>query len=145
MFMGEYSHNIDAKGRLIIPAKFREELGTKMIVTQGLDGCLSIYTLDAWAKIYASLQALPSTKREARAYVRILTSRACDVELDNQGRILIPSKLLQIAAIKKECIVVGAGEKVELWNKELWEAYMEDFDYDSGLEELAESLTDFML
>lgn len=141
--MGEYSHNLDAKGRLIIPAKFREELGNKMIVTQGLDGCLSIYTPESWAKIYASLQALPNTKREARAYVRILTSRASEVELDNQGRILIPSKLIQIAAIEKECIIVGAGEKVEIWAKKLWDAYMEDFD--ESFEEIAESLTDFLL
>lgn len=143
MFMGEYSHNLDAKGRLIVPAKFREELGTKMIVTQGLDGCLSIYTPAAWEKIYASLQALPSTKKEARAYVRILTSRASEVELDNQGRILIPSKLIEQARIEKACVIVGAGEKVEIWAKNVWDAYMADSE--ESFEELAESLTDFML
>lgn len=141
--MGEYQHNLDAKGRLIIPAKFRSELGMSMIVTQGLDGCLSIYTNEAWAKIYAQLQALPTTKKEARAFVRILTSKACEAEIDHQGRILIPSSLLKQAHIEKECTIVGAGEKVEIWATEIWENYLNESE--ESFEDLAESLTDFML
>ncbi len=143
MFMGEYQHNLDAKGRLIIPAKFRSELGMNMIVTQGLDGCLSIYTKEAWDKIYAQLQLLPTTKKEARAFVRILTSKASEVEIDNQGRILIPAGLLKQAHIEKECTIVGAGEKVEIWASDAWANYLNESE--ESFEDLAESLTGFML
>lgn len=141
--MGEYQHNLDAKGRLIIPAKFRSELGMNMIVTQGLDGCLSIYTKEAWDKIYAQLQLLPTTKKEARAFVRILTSKASEVEIDNQGRILIPAGLLKQAHIEKECTIVGAGEKVEIWASDAWANYLNESE--ESFEDLAESLTGFML
>ena len=143
MFMGEYQHNLDAKGRLIIPAKFRSELGMNMIVTQGLDGCLSIYTKEAWDKIYAQLQLLPTTKKEARAFVRILTSKASEVEIDNQGRILIPAGLLKQVHIAKECTIVGAGEKVEIWASDAWANYLNESE--ESFEDLAESLTGFML
>lgn len=143
MFMGEYQHNLDAKGRLIIPAKFRSELGMNMIVTQGLDGCLSIYTKEAWDKIYAQLQLLPTTKKEARAFVRILISKASEVEIDNQGRILIPAGLLKQAHIEKECTIVGAGEKVEIWASDAWANYLNESE--ESFEDLAESLTGFML
>lgn len=141
--MGEYSHNLDAKGRLIVPAKFRSELGQNMIVTYGLDGCLTLYTQAAWQSIYAKLKELPTTKKEARAFVRILTSRASTVELDPQGRILIPANLIETAHINKECCIVGAGEKVEIWAKEAWDTYLSGSE--DSFEELAESLTDFML
>nr|WP_273402308.1 division/cell wall cluster transcriptional repressor MraZ [Traorella massiliensis] len=143
MFMGEFSHNLDAKGRLIIPARFRSELKDGLILTQGLDGCLTLYTSEAWEKIYAQLQTLPTTKSQARAFVRILTSKACEVEIDSQGRILIPANLIKQANIKKECVVVGAGSKVEIWAKDVWEEYISNSE--ESFEELAESLTEFML
>ena len=143
MFMGEFAHNIDAKGRLIVPAKFRNELGSAMIVTRGLDGCLSLYTKEAWDKIYAQLLALPTTKKEVRMYVRTLTSKASEVELDNQGRILIPSILIKEAAIVKECVIVGVADKVEIWSNERWEAYSDSAD--DEFESIAESITDFII
>lgn len=143
MFMGEFSHNLDAKGRLIIPARFRNELKVNLIITQGLDGCLTLYTNEAWEKIYEQLQTLPTTKSQARAFVRILTSKASEVEIDSQGRILIPSNLITQAKIEKECMIIGAGSKVEIWAKDVWEAYMANSE--ESFEELAESLTEFML
>lgn len=143
MFMGEFSHNLDAKGRLIIPARFRNELKENLIITQGLDGCLTLYTNEAWEKIYEQLQTLPTTKSQARAFVRILTSKASEVEIDSQGRILIPSNLITQAKIEKECMIIGAGSKVEIWAKDVWEAYMANSE--ESFEELAESLTEFML
>lgn len=143
MFMGEFSHNLDAKGRLIIPARFRNELKDGLILTQGLDGCLALYTQEAWEKIYEQLQNLPTTKAQARAFVRILTSKASEVEIDAQGRILVPANLIKQAHLQKECVVVGAGSKVEIWAKEVWDAYMESSE--ESFEELAESLTEFML
>lgn len=143
MFMGEFSHNIDAKGRLIVPAKFRSELGENMVVTRGLDGCLTLYTLEGWQAIYEKLLMLPSTKKEVRLYVRMLTSKASEVELDNQGRILIPSSLIKEAGIKKECMIVGAAGKVEIWAKDRWETYIDDAE--ESFESIAESLTDLMI
>lgn len=143
MFMGEFSHNLDVKGRLIVPACFREELGGKLVVTQGLDGCLTLYTKESWDKIYEQLQTLPTTKSQARAFVRILTSQARGTEIDAQGRILIPSNLIKLAHIKKECVIIGAGSKVEIWAKDIWEEYIANSQ--ESFEELAESLTEFML
>lgn len=143
MFMGEFSHNLDAKGRLIIPARFRNELKGHLIITKGLDGCLTLYTSEEWEKIYAQLQSLPATKAQARAYVRILTSKASEAEIDSQGRILIPANLVRLANIQKECVIVGAGSKVEIWAKDIWENYLAERE--ASFEEMAESLTEFML
>lgn len=143
MFMGEFSHNLDSKGRLIIPAVFRNELGKGLVLTIGLDGCLTLYTHDTWEKIYAKLTDLPTTKSQARAFVRLLTSKASKVEIDPQGRILIPSNLLKHAHIQKECIVIGSGNKVEIWAKDVWEEYISNSQ--ESFETLAESLTEFML
>lgn len=143
MFMGEFSHNLDTKGRLIIPARFRTELGEGLVLTIGLDGCLTLYTNESWQKIYAQLSQLPTTKSQARAFVRMLTSKATSVEIDSQGRILIPSNLSKLANITKECVVIGAGSKVEIWAKDVWEQYISDSQ--ESFEELAESLTEFML
>ena len=141
--MGEFSHNLDSKGRLIVPACFREELGGNLVVTQGLDGCLTLYTQEAWENIYAQLQTLPTTKAQTRAFVRILTSQARSTEVDSQGRILIPSNLIKLANIKKACVIIGAGSKVEIWAKETWEEYIANSQ--ESFEELAESLTEFTL
>ena len=91
MFIGEYSHNLDNKGRIIIPSKFREELHSSFILTRGLDGCLTIYSVEQWNKIFEKINKLPTTKKAVRQYTRVLTSNASECVLDNQGRILIPS------------------------------------------------------
>lgn len=143
MFMGEYAHNIDKKGRIIIPAKFREELGEQIIITRGLDGCLSVYTKEQWEKIYEQLLNLPSTKKDARMFVRMMTSKAAECEIDNQGRILIPSPLIRIGELEKECMVIGAANHVEIWAKEKWDPV--DEEANAAFEDIAENLTEFML
>ncbi|MEG0273720.1 division/cell wall cluster transcriptional repressor MraZ [Amedibacillus sp. YH-ame10] len=143
MFMGEYAHNIDKKGRIIIPAKFREELGEQVIVTRGLDGCLTIYTNEQWQTIYEQLLKLPSTKKDARMFVRMMTSKAAECEIDGQGRILIPAPLIRIGELVKECMVIGAANHVEIWSKEKWDPV--DDEANATFEEIAENLTEFML
>lgn len=143
MFMGEFSHNIDKKGRMIIPAKFRDELGEVIIITRGLDGCLSVYTTKQWEVIYEQLQKLPSTKKDARMFVRMMTSKAAECEFDNQGRVLIPAPLIKLAGLEKECIIVGAGNHLEIWSKANWEPVEEDAN--ESFEDIAENLTEFMM
>lgn len=141
MFIGEHQHNLDSKGRIIVPVKFREELGDKMIVSRGLDGCLTIYTLEKWREVVEELNKLPTTKSESRMYKRIVLSKAELCELDTQGRIRIPSFLCEEAHLAKECVVVGVGEYVEIWDKTIRDRY-----YDAAserFEEIAETLTEF--
>ena len=142
MFMGEYAHNIDKKGRIIIPAKFREELGDHVIITRGLDGCLAVYTKEQWETIYEQLK-LPSTKKDARMFVRMMTSKAAECEIDAQGRVLIPSPLVKLAELVKECMVIGAANHVEIWSRERWEPV--DEEANDAFEDIAESLTEFMI
>ena len=142
MFIGEYSHNLDAKGRIIIPSKFREELHSSFILTRGLDGCLTIYSLEQWNKIFEEINKLPTTKKAVRQYTRVLTSNACECSLDNQGRILIPSNLSLPLNIKKECVIVGANDHIEIWNKDAWLAYFEEAN--ANFEEVAENLSDLL-
>ena len=143
MFMGEYAHNIDKKGRIIIPAKFREELGDLIIITRGLDGCLSVYTQKQWETIYEQLMKLPSTKKDARMFVRMMTSKAAECEIDAQGRVLIPSTLIHLAQLEKECRIIGAANHVEIWAKEKWDPV--DEEANDAFEDIAENLTEFML
>ena len=126
MFIGEYSHNLDNKGRIIIPSKFREELHSSFILTRGLDGCLTIYSVEQWNKIFEKINKLPTTKKAVRQYTRVLTSNASECVLDNQGRILIPSNLSAPLGIKKECVIVGAHDHIEIWNTEIWNKYLSD-------------------
>ena len=121
MFIGQYRHNLDAKNRIIVPAKFRDGLGEVFVVTKGLDGCLSIYTDERWSEMIASLERIPATKKEARQYMRSLTSKAVECSLDNQGRIMLPQFLLATANIKKSCVVVGVADHVEIWPEETWD------------------------
>ena len=116
--MGEFTHTIDSKGRLIIPAKFREQLGAHFIVTRGLDGCLFGYPLNEWAILEQKLKALPLTKRDARAFVRFLYSAATDCEIDKQGRINIPITLRTHASLEKKCVIVGVSNRLEIWSAE---------------------------
>lgn len=142
-FIGEYAHNIDKKGRIIIPARFREELDEKIIVAKGLDGCLTVYTMDQWAKLSEQLALLPNTNRQARLYRRNLMAKASECEIDSQGRILIPSVLIKEASLIKECCVIGTGNTIEIWSKEKWDGYNDEHSDD--FEEVAESLTEFLL
>ena len=120
-FKGEYSHSIDAKGRLIMPVKFRELLGEQFVVTKGFDGCLFVFAQEGWEAFEEKLQALPMDKPEARMLGRFFIAGAIDVEVDKQGRILIPANLLQHAKIEKEAVVAGVGNRAEIWSKEEWE------------------------
>lgn len=142
MFIGEYSHNLDAKGRLIIPSKFREELHASFILTRGLDGCLTIYSIGQWEKIFEEINKLPDTKKATRQYVRVLTSNASECMLDNQGRILIPSNLSRAVGIEKECVIVGANDHIEIWNKATWDNYFEEAS--KSFEDVAENLSDLI-
>lgn len=123
MFIGEYHHSIDDKGRLIIPSKFREELGEKFIITRGIESCLFAYSEESWNKIVNKLETLPFTKKDARQFVRFFLSGASEAEFDKQGRINVTSPLVTYANIKKECVVIGAGERIEIWSKESWDDF----------------------
>lgn len=142
-FIGEYAHNIDKKGRIIIPSRFRDAFEGRLIVSKGLDGCLNLYTIEQWNLLMERVSSLPSTKREARLYKRNLAAKAGECEIDNQGRILIPSNLVKEADLQKECFVIGTGNTVEVWSKERWTAYNDEHSDD--YEEVAESLTEFLI
>ena len=120
MFIGEYSHTIDAKGRLIVPSKFREQLGDEFVVTKGLDGCLFVYENSEWKSFEEKLHALPLTNANARKFSRFFLAGACACEVDRQGRILIPSVLREFAHLEKDVVLVGVGSRIEIWNKAVW-------------------------
>ena len=138
MFMGEYNHIIDAKGRLIIPARFRELLGEEFILTKGLDGCLSIYPMDAWEAFETKLRALPLTNKNARTFTRFFVAGATNCELDRQGRILVPQTLREFAGLEKEVVLTGNLDRIEIWSKEKWS---ENCIYDD-MDSIAESMQD---
>ena len=141
MFKGEYNHTIDAKGRLIIPSKFRELLGEDFVITKGLDHCLSVYPKTEWEKFEEKLNQLPMTNKAARKFVRANLSGASSCELDKQGRILVPSNLREFAKLNKDVVLVGVASRIEIWSKEIWEsnAVFEDMD------EIAEHMADLGL
>ncbi|MCM3732270.1 division/cell wall cluster transcriptional repressor MraZ [Fictibacillus nanhaiensis] len=143
MFMGEYQHNIDEKGRMIIPSKFREELGTEFILTRGLDQCVFGYPLSEWKVIEEKLKALPFTKKDARAFTRFFFSGAAECQLDKQGRVNIASPLRDYAKLEKDCVVIGVSNRIEIWSKSVWEEYFSKSEDSFG--EIAESLMDFDL
>lgn len=136
MFMGEYYHTIDPKGRLIIPTKFRELLGEKFVMTKGLDGCLSIYPQKEWEIFEGKLSALPYTDQRARTFSRFFISGACDCEIDKQGRILVPGPLREFAHLEKDVVLAGSLTRIEVWNKETWDS-MKAFD---DMEQLAQEM-----
>jgi len=140
MFFGEFTHSIDSKGRIIIPSKFRENLGDKCILTKGLDGCLFVYPLDEWKNLEQKLKAIPLTKKDARAFVRFFFSGACECEFDSQGRILIPLGLREYAGINKEAVVIGVSTRIEIWAKEKWDEY--NNSYVGTFEDIAEELVE---
>lgn len=130
MFMGEYSHSIDEKGRLIMPAKFREELGEAFVLTRGLDGCISVYPQNEWKKLEEKLSSLPLTNKNARTITRFLVSSAATCELDKQGRMLVPNALREYAGLVKDVIITGNLERIEIWDKAKWteNSNFEDMD-----------------
>lgn len=125
MLMGEFHHNIDDKGRLILPAKFREDLGEEFVVTRGLEECLFVYSKDEWAKITSRLDKLPFTKKDARSFMRFFLSGATATVFDKQGRINITSPLISYAGLEKECIIIGVGDRLEIWSLEKWNNFYE--------------------
>ncbi|MFZ5651472.1 MAG: division/cell wall cluster transcriptional repressor MraZ [Bacillota bacterium] len=143
MFIGEYQHTIDSKGRLFIPARFREGLGDKFILTKGLDGCLFVYPPKEWTAIEQKMRSLPFTKADARAFVRFFFSGATDCEVDKQGRILIASSLREYAGLEKETMIIGISTRVEIWSKQRWEEYSNTAA--ASAEQLAEKIVDFDL
>ena len=123
MLLGEYQHSLDEKGRLIIPAKFREDLGENFVITRGLDNCLFAYPLSQWKVIEEKVKELPTSQAETRAFVRMFFSGAVEAELDKQGRIIIPQQLREHARVERDVYVIGVSTKVEIWAKEIWDNY----------------------
>jgi len=120
MFMGEYNHTVDAKGRIIVPSKFREQLGDEFVVTKGLDGCLFVYENTEWKILEEKLTSLPLTNANARKISRFFLAGATLCEVDKQGRILLPGILREFAKIEKDAVMVGVGNRIEIWSKESW-------------------------
>lgn len=138
MFMGEYNHTIDAKGRLIVPAKFREILGDNFIVTKGLDGCLFVYPNDEWTRFEEKLKSLPLTNKNARQFTRFFLAGAAACEVDKQGRILLPQVLREFASLEKDVVFVGVASRIEIWSRERWDESMNT--YDGDMDEVAENM-----
>ena len=138
MLMGEYHHNIDDKGRLTIPSKFRDDLGEKFVITRGLENCLFAYSLEDFQKIVAELQKIPFTKKDARQFMRFFLSGATTVEFDKQGRINISSPLISYAELKKECIIIGTGDRLEIWSSNNWNDFFDSTK--DNMSDIAENL-----
>jgi len=139
--LGEYQHTIDEKGRIIIPAKFREALGASFIITRGLDNCLFVYPREEWNQLEQRLKSLPSMAANARAFARLLFSGACECEWDKQGRVNVPAHLREYARLEKDCTVIGVSTRVEIWDKATWEEYSRKSQ--ESFNEIAEKLVDF--
>jgi len=131
MFIGEFQHNIDPKGRLAVPAKFRADLSHGAVVTRGLDGCLFVYPMTEWQQLADKLKSLPLTQADARAFVRLMFSGAAEVEIDKQGRINIPAYLLKYAGIAKETVVAGLFNRIEIWGADSWQTYKDKAEKES--------------
>lgn len=141
MLMGEFQHSIDSKGRLIVPAKFREELGDSFIVTRGLDGCLFGYPREEWMRVQEKLQALPLAKKQARQFVRFFYSAATECSVDKQGRINLPQTLIEFADLEKACYLIGVSQRIEIWSQSRWESFAEEAE--ASYETIAEEMIDF--
>jgi MraZ protein len=138
MLLGEYQHNLDTKGRMAIPAKFRDKLTAGAIITRGIDNCLFVFANPEWDALAKKLIALPLAQANSRAFVRLMLAGATDVEIDNQGRILIPDYLRKYAGLKKEVVVAGLYNRIELWDEAVWQSYKAKTE--SSSEEIAEKL-----
>jgi len=140
MFIGEYFHNLDDKGRLAIPAKFRRELAKGAVVTRGLDNCLFLYTKKEWEKLAEKLAALPISQSNSRAFARLMLAGAMDVEVDKQGRVVLPEYLRAFAGLKKNTIIAGLYSRIEIWDESKWGVYKQQTETNSN--EIAEKMAE---
>ena len=141
MLSGEFKHNLDSKNRLTIPAKLRTELGEKPVLTRGLDNCLFIYPNRDWQLFMEKLNKLPLGQAKARNFKRFILSGASEIDIDEMGRVLIPEPLKKYSGLKKEIVIVGVGDRIELWSEEAWNKYISAAEKESG--DLAEGLSEF--
>jgi len=139
MFIGEYRHSLDSKNRLIMPAKFRDELGQVFVMTKGLDNCLFIYSAEEWKIIENKLKSLPMTNKDARAFVRFFFAGATECEIDKQGRVLIPSNLKEFARIDKDVVIIGVSTRLEIWSVDEWNKFNNDANI--SYEDVAEKMS----
>lgn len=138
MLLGEYQHSVDEKGRLAIPARFRKTLSQGVVVTKGLDGCLYLYPLDEWSKLAEKLSRLPLNQADSRAFSRMMLAGASHIEIDSQGRILVPDYLRKYAGIAARAVVVGLYNRAEIWEEERWQQYRANIEQKT--DEIAERL-----
>jgi len=139
MLIGEYEHSLDVKGRLIMPAKLRESIGEKFIITKGLDGCLFGFSQNEWTNFEEKLKSLPLTNKNARDFVRFFLSGAVECEIDKQGRFLVASNLREYASMEKEVVIIGVGTRIEFWSKDKWNKYNSSDNISA--DNLAENMT----
>ncbi len=138
MLIGEFEHSLDSKGRLIMPAKLRETIGEKFVVTKGLDGCLFAFSITEWQNFEEKLKSLPLSNRNSREFSRFFLSGATECEIDKQGRFLIPNNLRESANLQKEVVIIGVGTRIEIWDKEKWDSYNNE---NISVEDIAENMT----
>ncbi|WDL99286.1 division/cell wall cluster transcriptional repressor MraZ [Alicyclobacillus sp. ALC3] len=143
MFMGEFQHTLDEKGRITMPVKYRDGLGKSFVITRGIDTCLFVYPMTEWETLESKLKALPLTRADARSFVRFFFSGATECELDKQGRALIPGSLRDYATLERDCVVIGVSNRVEIWSQSAWTEYAEGAN--ESFAQLAEKLVDFDL
>ena len=139
MLIGEFEHSLDAKGRLIMPAKLRESIGDSFVVTKGLDGCLFAFSAEEWSNFEEKLKALPLSNRNSREFTRFFLSGASECEIDKQGRFLIPNNLRESASLQKDVVIIGVGTRIEIWDKEKWNSY--NSSENISVEDIAENMT----
>ena len=139
MLIGEYEHSVDAKGRLIMPSKLREDIGERFVVTKGLDGCLFVFSLKEWEIFGEKLKALPVSNKNARDFTRFFLAGAIECEIDKQGRFLITSNLREFAALDKDVVIIGVTTRLEIWNRDKWKSY--NSDENISAEEIAENMS----
>ena len=137
VLMGEYEHSLDAKGRLTMPAKLRQDIGEKFILTKGLDGCLFAFSAQEWINFEEKLKSLPLSDKNARSFVRFFLAGATECEIDKQGRFLIPANLRLVAGLEKEAIIIGVGTRLEIWNKDTWLKCDEDISAEDIAQNMA--------
>ncbi len=137
MLVGTYEHKIDSKARIVLPSKFREELGDAVVSTIGIDRCISLYSLSEWERVLGKLQELPFSKGKARGFLRVMLSSAHELQIDSAGRILVPPVLRQHGMLEQDVVFVGVNDHVELWDREKWKEYR-----DQVLEELPQIAED---
>ena len=140
MFIGEFSHNLDQKGRMAVPVKFRKDLASGAVITRGIDKCLFVYSKSEWEVLADKLAKLPLVQANSRAFARLMFSGAVNAELDGQGRVLVPDYLREYAGLKKQVIVTGLFNRLEIWDKTVWQDYKNKTERDSG--EIAEKLSE---